>query len=112
VGDQEPSPSYAATNQSGVYFRDGRAKPALRAFSFPFVARQVGRRMEVWGRAPAAGALAIERRTASGWTTVRRLAVHARDTFFTHISQYGDMSLRARVGSAVSLTWSTRSFAR
>ena len=34
--DQAPVPSYAATNQSGVFLRDGRPKPAARAFAFPF----------------------------------------------------------------------------
>jgi hypothetical protein len=31
-----------ATSQSGVYFRDGRSKPALRAFRFPLVAKRTG----------------------------------------------------------------------
>ena len=39
--------------QSGLYFLDGRAKPALQAFRFPFVAFRSGKkRVSVWGRTP------------------------------------------------------------
>lgn len=54
IRDQAPEPSFAATNQSGIYYRDGREKPARRAFRFPFVAERASRRHRA-GVGPLAG---------------------------------------------------------
>jgi hypothetical protein len=106
IRDQLPLPSYAATNQSGVYFDDGRPKPAQRAFRFPLVAERAGRdSLRVWGRAPLAGSVRIERRTASGWGLVRTLRASAHGTFLVRIAARGRTSLRARDGTETSLTW-------
>jgi hypothetical protein len=106
IRDQPPQPSYAASNQSGVYFADGRPKPAQRAFRFPFVAERAGRAaLRVWGRAPLAGSLRIERRTASGWRLARTVRVPRHGTFFVRIAARGRTSLRARVDGETSLVW-------
>ncbi|MDP8909429.1 MAG: hypothetical protein M3N47_10025, partial [Chloroflexota bacterium] len=107
IRDQLPRPSYAATNQSGVFFDDGRPKRAAAAFRFPLVAERAGRgSLRVWGRAPVAGSLRIERRTASGWRTVRRVSVHRHGTFLLRISRGRQRDrIRARVGAERSLTW-------
>jgi hypothetical protein len=106
VGDQLPIPSYADTSQSGVFFVDGRPKPALQAFRFPLVAWHAGgSRVTVWGRAPAGGRLEIQRRIGSTWSTVRTLDVTGHSTFLTNIAHRGGVSLRARVGGQTSLTW-------
>jgi hypothetical protein len=107
VADQAPQPSYAATNQSGVYFRDGRPKPALRAFRFPLAARAEGSVLAVWGRAPVAGDVRIERRTTAGWTMVRTLPAASGSTFQARIPRRGTKALRARVGGLSSLAWQT-----
>ncbi len=66
VRDSRPQPSYAASNQSGIYFADGRAKPARTAFRFPLVAERAWRRsLRVWGRSPVTGMLRIERRAGT-----------------------------------------------
>ena len=107
IRDQLPQPSYAATNQSGVYFADGRPKPAQRAFRFPFAAARAGRgTLRIWGRAPAAGSVRIQRRTASGWRTVRSVTVRRHGTFALRIPR-GEAPdrLRATVGAERSLTW-------
>ncbi len=49
---QRPTPSYAATRQSGMYFASGKAKPALRAFRFPFSCERRGSGTRVWVRTP------------------------------------------------------------
>ena len=104
VRDQAPDPSFAATNQSGLFFRGGRPKPALRAYRFPVVARRSGPgKVLVWGRAPAAGTLVIERRAGSRWRVARTLHVNARSTFLTHIRNTGSARVRARVASEVSM---------
>ena len=39
--------------QSGVYFQDGRPKPSLVAFRFPFVTERINkRRLRAWGKVP------------------------------------------------------------
>jgi hypothetical protein len=107
VGDQPPDPSYSVTNQSGLYYLDGRPKPALTAFRFPLVAWQAGgRRVDVWGRAPAAGRLVIERRVRSSWRPLWALRVTAHTTFLVQIAARGYATLRARVGRETSLAWS------
>ncbi len=56
--DQPPVPSHASSYQSGVYLRDGRAKPAAEAFRFPFVVEPAGAgragAVAAWGKAPVA----------------------------------------------------------
>ena len=69
IRDQAPIPSFAATHQSGMFFRDGRAKPSATAFRFPFVAGG----NQVWTRAPVTGTLQIQR----DGRTVRSLSVRA-----------------------------------
>jgi hypothetical protein len=106
IRDQLPAPSYAATSQSGVYFRDGRPKPALRAFRFPLVAQRTGASsVRVWGRAPVGGTVEIERRTRSGWQPVRRLHVGIHSTFITQIRTRGALIVRGRIGDETSLAW-------
>jgi hypothetical protein len=106
IVDQPPIPSYATTSQAGVYFLNGRPKPAFRAFRFPLVAWHTGASsVQVWGRAPVAGRLAIERRAGSVWKPVRALNVSAHSTFLTEIKRTGGVTLRARVGHETSLPW-------
>lgn len=59
VRDQAPQPSYAATNQSGVYFRGGKPKLAQRAFAFPFSCERHGSGTRIWVKAPSAGRVSI-----------------------------------------------------
>jgi hypothetical protein len=106
--DQPPVPSYSTTSQAGVYFLDGRPKPALSAFRFPLVAQRAGHRgMRIWGRAPEAGTLRIEQETRSGWRPLRTMRVHAHAVFTTAIARRGGMSLRAQIGNETSPTWQT-----
>jgi hypothetical protein len=110
VHDQLPDPSFAATTQSGVFFEDGRAKLAARAFGFPFVAERANRRsLRVWGRSPRTGRLVIERRTGARWRSVRTLSVRRHATFFLRVTRRtGRDRLRARVEDQRSLTWVVR----
>jgi hypothetical protein len=106
VGDQLPQPSYAATNQAGIYLADGRPKASQRAFAFPLVAERAGRgALRVWGRAPVAGIVRVELRTPSGWKVVRTLSARRHATFVVRVAARGRTSLRARVGSETSLVW-------
>jgi hypothetical protein len=99
VRDQAPRPSYAATSQSGVLRRDGRPKPARRAFAFPFVVR----RGRAWTLAPAGGTLAIERRVGGRWREMTTARVRKRQVVSRRVPVPRGARLRARVGGAVSL---------
>ena len=109
IRDSLPQPSYAASNQSGIYFADGRAKPARTAFRFPLVAERAGRAtLRVWGRAPVAGMLRIERRAGAGWKLVKVVRARRHRTFLVRIPARGRTTLRARVGGRTSLSWPVR----
>lgn len=106
VVDQPPIPSYALTSQSGMFFLDGRPKPSLRAFRFPLVAwRTHGSAVEVWGRAPVAGRVNVQRQVRSTWQTVRTVAVTQHSTFLTTVTQKGGAMLRAVIAGETSLVW-------
>ena len=66
------SPFPDSPYQSGLYFVNGKPKPALEAFRFPFVALKAGTSMRLWGRTPGSkpGRVVVERQ-GSGW---RRIA--------------------------------------
>jgi hypothetical protein len=104
--DAPPNPSYAATYQSGLFYLNGTAKPAARAFDFPFVTNRLGhRQVRAWGRAPHGGTLAIEVRRGGRWKVLRRLPVRARQVFLATLALRGRAVLRAQVGAQLSLPW-------
>jgi len=106
IVDQPPVPSYLMTSQSGVYYLDGRPKPTLRAFRFPFVASRLGpARVELWGRAPQAGRLVLERRRGARWSTARTLGVDAHGVFLVRVRAAGGAVWRARLGRQTSIAW-------
>jgi hypothetical protein len=91
--------------QSGLYFANGAAKPALTAFRFPFVTERRGRGLiRAWGRSPAAGTLTIEARRRGHWVGVRRLHVGKDAVFLAKLRARGGR-FRASVGGIQSLAW-------
>ncbi len=105
--DQAPGAAgFAATQQSGLLFRDGRPKPAYRAFRFPFLARREGDgRVLLWGKAPAPGRLVVERRAPAGWAPLAH-AVAGRDRIFVaSVAVAGALRARAVQGGEASLPW-------
>jgi hypothetical protein len=110
--DQPPTPSYGATLQSGIYMRgatiaDDKAKPSFTAFRFPFTAYLHKGRAQLWGIAPAAGALTVQAQGANGtWKTVAHLRARSSDRLFLGSKRLrAGTTLRAVQGSDVSLTW-------
>ncbi|MDX6477057.1 MAG: hypothetical protein QOH95_2568 [Gaiellaceae bacterium] len=112
----EPFP--ASPLQAGLYSRGAggqltdRPKPALKSFTFPFVAYTRPGGAYVWGRTPwgKPATVVIERRTGSAW---RRVGTVATDRFgvfertFTGSYTASDW-LRARIAGNVSLPLSLR----
>jgi hypothetical protein len=106
IRDQAPVPSYGATYQSGLYLRDGTAKPAQRAYRFPFTLVAKGANTaRAWCRSPEAGSLRIQRRTASGWVTVATRDVSVGEVFSERIRIVRGQEARATVGNSASLPW-------
>jgi hypothetical protein len=106
--DAPPVPDYASSYQTGLYYVNGQPKPAATAFRFPFVASRSGHGTTlVWGRAPVAGRLAIQRLTPRGWRAITTLRVGTEQVFQRKIVQRGSVVLRAAVAGETSLTWST-----
>ena len=97
--------------QSGLFFRDGTAKPAFSAFRFPFAAGRKkakggkGRRVQVWGKAPAPGPVLIQRGGGSKWKKIKRLKAGSNRIFVGTIRLRRAATLRAQQGSETSLPW-------
>lgn len=107
VRDAAPVPNYASTPQSGVLLRNGRPKPAARAFRFPFVALTRRGRVLVWARSPVGGTLVVERRSGRRWTQLLRVPVERGEVFTRRLAQTRSL-LRARVGAEASLATKPR----
>jgi hypothetical protein len=101
----EPFPS--SPYQSGLYFLNGKPKPTLRAFRFPFVALKAGNRLRLWGRTPLSkqGRIAVQKRT-KGWRTVAVLRAD-RYGIFNASRRLSSGVYRARFGVALSNAFST-----
>ena len=106
IDDAKDRPNVHAGFQSGVYFIDGRSKPSLTAFRFPFVTDRINTKtLTAWGKSPASGKLLIQRQEGSRWITVKKLQVSKGGVFTTKLSLQGKQRLRATVGGAQSLVW-------
>ena len=109
IVDQPPTPNYASTYQSGLYYLSGRVKPGLEAFRLPFVVQGAGRgRAVVWGISPDAGTVAVQQRSAGGWATTMRFKVRAHSIFTRAVALRGPVVMRARIDADTSLEWSWR----
>ena len=108
--DQAPGTAgFPATQQSGLFFRGGQPKPALQSFRFPFVARR-GKHDQIllWGKAPCAGGLAVERRTQLGWVAFTHPLANSDGIFRVRVDAKGALRVRARQGRRTSLSWRVR----
>jgi hypothetical protein len=106
IRDQPCSPNCANTYQSGLYFVNGKPKPAVAAFRFPFVVEPGGRgKGIIWGLAPASGTVVVQRMSGHSWKTVARFRRGAHAIFTKTIGAQPGQLFRATDGPATSLTW-------
>jgi hypothetical protein len=109
--DEAPNPSYAATLQSGIYFRgdtiaDDTPKPSFTAFSFPFTAYIHKGKAQLWGLAPTPGRVTVQRQTSSGsWTNFAQLTARSDRLFLSNRVLTAGTMVRAVQGARVSLPW-------
>lgn len=110
LGDRSPGAAgFAATQQSGLFFLDGRPKPAYWAFRFPFVGHRVQHgQVLLWGKAPSSGRLVVERRTRLGWAPLDHPLAGPSRIFVARVDSGGGLWLRARQGRQTSLPWRVR----
>jgi hypothetical protein len=98
--------------QSGLYFRNGKAKPALTAFRFPFLAIRHSRSVYVWGRTPAGqpATAVIERKSGSGWKRVAQVKTNSVGIFSRTLPLRLPASsfMRARTPSAKTIAFPLR----
>jgi hypothetical protein len=107
--DQAPGAAgFGATQQSGLFYREGRPKPAYRAFRFPFVAIRNHGRVLLWGKAPATGRLVVERHTRRGWAPLAHPVAGSSRVFLVRVDATGRFKARARQGRETSLPWQVR----
>jgi hypothetical protein len=92
--------------QCGLYFRGStpaqdRAKPALRAFRFPFVALPAPGGATVWGRTPTArpGRVLVEMRAGHRWLPLAVLRANRYGIFHRRVTVRRGAALRARFGN-------------
>jgi hypothetical protein len=98
--------------QSGLYFRNGKAKPALAAFRFPFVALRRERSVYVWGRTPGGqpATAVIERKSSGGWKRVAQVKTNGAGIFARTLPLRLPASsfMRVRTSSAKSIAFPLR----
>jgi hypothetical protein len=106
IRDSDFRPTVRAGYQAGLFFDNGRPKPALTAFHFPFVTERINRAaLLAWGKSPEAGKLIIQRQQKARWVPVKKLRVGKGAVFTTKLKLSGKQRLRAVVGSERSLVW-------
>ena len=73
----------AARRMAASYLEQGTAKPSATAFRFPFVAVPASHRdRTLWGKAPAAGTVTIEKLVKRHWVSILRLHTTAGGVFY------------------------------
>jgi hypothetical protein len=97
---------YKSLTGSGVYFQNGRPEPSARAFRFQFVALPgSGGELTLWGHAPQAGVVEIERGTGHGWQPLTQLSTTPGGIFYAQRRLGSHLVLRATIGSVASLPY-------
>ena len=93
----------------GLYEADGSAKPAVKAFSFPFVTeRKSKNKVFAWGKAPEGGKVTIQEKAGKNWRKVHSENVKPGDVFTANLRIRGKAKLRATVGGDQSLVWTQK----
>lgn len=100
-GEDEPG--------TGLYYLNGEPKPSAHAFRFPFVADRTGEgTLTLWGKAPVAGKVVVERKRGGKWQPATTLSAGGNRVFVGRMKQRGKAKLRARAGGESSLVWKQR----
>ena len=109
IQDTNFRPDVHAGYQAGIFFRDGPPKPSYTAFRFPFVAERINKQsLRIWGKAPVAGKLVVQRRQKGRWIAAKKFRVGQGAVFTGKLKLAGKQRLRAAVAGNQSLIWNQR----
>lgn len=106
----QDDPMSESSFQSGLYFVSGRAKPALRAFRFPFVALPASSGVSIWGRTwTSKRASVVVQQTLGGrWKRVARLTANRYGIFRARLHLPSRGRLRALAAGDTSLPFAVK----
>jgi hypothetical protein len=91
---------------SGVFFENGKKKPAYRAFRFPFVThRKSHEKVKAWTKAPQSGKLNIQAKRHGHWQTKKKLRVHKGRVVSRTFRLKGEAKVRGKLKHSKSLPW-------
>jgi hypothetical protein len=106
IVDQPPVPSYAESYQSGLYYTNGKVKPGLEAYRFPFVVQSIGHgQYQLWGITPRSGTVSVQRKVGGRWVTLYRFNRRAHAIFDRTIGKPPKAAMRALVGPETSMSF-------
>jgi hypothetical protein len=106
IVDQAPVPNYGSTYQSGLYYINGKAKPGLEAYRFPFVVQSIGHgESQLWGVAPRSGTVSVQRKVRGRWVTLYRFHRRAHAIFDQTLGTPPRAAMRAVVGPEASMSF-------
>jgi hypothetical protein len=85
--------------QSGLWYIDGKPKPSLQAFRFPFVALPTGTQVQVWGRTPPldSGPVQVQQSLGGAWHPVTTLTPNRYGIFQARLSVPARGRMRATI---------------
>jgi polysaccharide biosynthesis protein PslG len=100
---RDPTGKLNTFADAGLFFGGGQAKPAAAAYHFPFATIRIRKKFLImWGRAPAPGAVVIERNVGRTWKPVLHLRTTRGGIFYAQRRFNAKWLLRAREGGQVS----------
>jgi hypothetical protein len=108
IRDAAPDPSVPAREQvtTGLFFSNGKRKPAYTAWRFPFVTHRKSKaEVGVWGKAPESGKLQIQEKRSGGWHTLKSVDVKRGKLFTPSVRLRGKADLRGKLGADTSIVW-------
>lgn len=111
--DEPPTPSFAASFQSGIFFRgpspaQDEPKPSYTAFRFPFTAYRTNGVARLWGKTPGDRSVTIQAQQGGSWVTAARLKAGSNRIFTGRLRVGPNTPLRAVAGPDTSLVWRTQ----
>lgn len=100
----QDDPRIVGFGGAGVLFDNGQPKPAAAAFRFPFVALNASAgKVLVWGRAPDAGIVSLQRRVQGRWIAAGTIQTTPGAVFYGEIRSTPNVTLRASIDSVSSV---------
>ena len=104
---RDQTPPYDVNYFSGVYFRNGKKKPAFTAYRFPFVVMSTGKTAaQVWGMSPVGGTVKVQFLSRGSWKTIKTFGRGANAIFDYIAPNLAHGHYRATVSGQHSLVWS------